>query len=424
MKNTTILYAILLLAAARLFPSCQKEINFPPPVNVATGPVSAWSFTHNGAKYEGCINSAYYEMTNGIKVLSIKGNDVPGNSISILIPVPDGKLTSGSTYTAAQGAALSVDDKNGNTHISNSTPSSFSFTVTAITDTSIVGSFTASLSDTSNATYVITNGNIKAFIGKDNICRQNTGGGSGSGSNSGGTASYSLIASGANCSDVQIRGNYNTGTALTDTSTVTIKVNVSKIGTWSMTTGTVDGMKFSGSGTFTTTGNQTIVLVGAGTPKDVGSIAFPIVTANSNCTFYIPVITSGAAPCSPANNTADFSGVSSDSYSSVFHDANSSFGGYTITANGSKTGISLQFPGPKAPTPGIYHVKPVGGARAIDDVAVYAVASNVLWQSSQGNVYVTVKNGKVNAVICAVSFTGSLGGPSFTTKLTASITEN
>ena len=422
MKNTAILYTILLLVAVRLFPSCQKEINFPAQVNAPTGPVLAWSFTHNGAKFEGCVNSAYYEMTNGIKTLSIKGNDIPGNSISLLIPVPDGKLTAGSTYTAAQGAALSVDDKNGNTHISNSSASSFSFTVTAITDTSITGSFTASLSDTSNANYVITNGNIKALIGKDNICIQNAG--SGSGSNSGGTSSYSLIASGPNCSDVQIRGNYSTGSALGDTNTVSLKVNVSKIGTWSMTTATVNGMKFSGSGTFTTTGNQTIVLKGAGTPKDVGSIAFPVVTANSNCTFYIPVITSGTAPCNPANNTAEFSGVSSDSYSSVFHDANSSFGGYTITANGSTTGISLQFPGPKAPTPGIYHVKPVGGVKAVDDVAVYAVASNVLWQSSQGNVYVTVTNGKITAVICGVSFTGSLGGPAFTTKLTARITEN
>ena len=435
MKNKSVLYVIFFLAIVIFtIVSCQKEVSFEVNGNTGNGGsnafTSGWSFTHTGIKSGGCIDTAYYDVISGIKVLSVEGSDTLGNSILIMLLAPNGNLTAG-TYTAAQGAVLLLDDSNGNSYMSGSSASSFSFTITAITDTSLKGSFTASLTDGANGSYVISGGSVNALIGKANICTQATGSGGsggsggtgGGGSNTGGTSAYTLVTSSSDCSDVSIEGKYNTGVALTNSNKITIKVNVTKTGTWIMTTQTADGMKFSGSGTFTATGTQTIVLIGSGTPTDVGSIAFPITAGVTDCTFYIPVIAAGTAPCNPANNTSDFSGVTSDTYSYVAHDPNSSYGGYTITANGNNSDISLQFPGPKAPTPGIYHVKPVGGVNAVDDVAVYTVASSVWWQSSQGNVYVTVNNGKVTAVMCDVPFSGSLGGPSFTTKLTAKITE-
>jgi len=399
--------------------SCQKEINFKDSGGY-TGFVSSWSYTYSGNRYNGCITSAYYEMINGIKALSINGSDARGNNISILIPAPDGKLSE-TTYTAAKGAALAIDS-NSHTYISDTSASSFLFTVTAVTDTSIQARFTASLTDGSNANYTISNGNISALIGKNNYCVQTAAGSTGG--TSGGTSNYSLVASGSNCSDISLAGNYNTTVALTNDNTVKIKVNVSKIGTWSITTGTVNGMRFSGSGTFTATGAQSIVLTGKGTPVDVEPTGFEITAGSTTCTFYVPVIGSGKAPCNPADSTAEFLGVTTDKYTRISHNTSTNFGAYTINAKGNKTEINLQFKGPNAPTSGVYHVKSTGNVKAIDDVAVNAVANNVTWQASQGNVYVTVTNGKTSAVICSLSLTGSQAGSPPTTKLTARIIGN
>ena len=396
--------------------SCQKEISFQNSAGY-TGFISSWSFAHSGTKYKGCIGSAYYEMINGVKALSIKGSDTRGNNVSILIPAPDGKLSKGN-YTAAQGAALAIDS-NSHTYISDTSASSFLFTVTDISDTSIQATFTASLKDISNSTYTITSGNIAALIGKNNYCVQTSG--DSNGGTSGGTSTYSLKATGNNCSIDSIGGNYNTAVALTSANTLIIKVDVTKIGTWSMTTGTVNGMRFTGNGTFTNTGAQTIILNGNGTPVDINVSDFEITAGTTTCNFYIPVIGAGTAPCNPADSTAEFSGIASDKYSQVAHNPNSSFGGYTITAKGNKTEINLQFKGPNAPTSGVYHVKSTGNVKNIDDVAINAVANNIAWQSSQGNVYVTVTNGKIAAVICSLALSNSQPGSSSTTKLTGKI---
>jgi len=396
--------------------SCQKEISFQNSGGY-TGFISAWSFTHSGNKYNGCIGSAYYEMINGVKALSIKGSDSRGNNVSILIPAPDGKLSKGN-YTAAQGAALAIDS-NSHTYISDTSASSFLFTVLDISDTSIKASFTASLKDISNSFYTISNGNITALIGKNNYCLQTAGGSNGG--TSGGTSTYSLKATGNNCSIDSVAGNYNTTVALTNANTIAIKVDVSKIGTWSLTTGTVNGMRFSGNGTFTNTGAQTIVLNGNGTPLDINVSDFEITAGTTTCNFYIPVIGAGTAPCNPADSTAEFSGITSDKYSQVAHNPNSSLGGFTITAKGNKTEINLQFKGPNAPTSGVYHVKSIGNVKNIDDVAITAVVNNIAWQSSQGNVYVNVTNGNISTVICSLTLSNSQTGSSSTTKLTAKI---
>jgi hypothetical protein len=279
MKNTSVLYAGLLLTIAIIeVTSCQKEISFP--VN-NTRFISGWSFTHSNTEYEGCVTSADYETANSVKLVSIKGDDGRNSFISIKIPAPDGKLIAGTTYTAAQGAALTVDDKNGNTYRSNSAATSFSFTTSVVTDTSIIGTFKASLSDVLNTGYVISDGHVSALLGRNNICRAN--------GNTSGTAAYSLIASSTSCSDVSVEGNYNTGKVLTASNKISIKVNVSSTGTWSLATATVNGMKFSGTGTFTATGIQSIVLTGRGIPENAGYTGFSIVGTTTSCTFYILV---------------------------------------------------------------------------------------------------------------------------------------
>lgn len=427
MKNLfTPCITVLFISILSLY-SCQKEQSFEQNQIGSTGGnnsfTPAWTFKNNGKTYTGCVDTAYYDQSSGIKVLSIEGSDAPGNAFMIFLYSPSGNLTK-TTYTGAQGSGIMVSDSTGNTYISGATASSFNFTITAITDTSISGNFTASLTDpVTHAAYVISGGSVNALIGKENGCSQNTGGSTGgnTGGNSGSTAEYALVSSGTGCADVSLEGNYNTGVALSSGNKATIQVNVTRVGTWNISTETINGIKFSGSGTFSATGAQTIILSGTGTPTQTGSFEYPFSTGTADCNFFVPVIGGGAATCNPAENTADFSSVGTINFYSVAHDPNA--GGYTITANGMGGDLSLQFAGTAQPKAGVYHVKQVGGASAVDDVAVYAVAGSVLWQSSQGNVYVTVTNNKVTAVICDVPFSGSLGGPSFTTKITAKITE-
>lgn len=423
----------LLLCA--FFSSCQKEVSKEesnnPGNNTGSNASYSWSFTQNNSAYRGCIDTAYYETANGIKIFNIEGSDSAGSFFSIHLVTLSGKLEAG-TYSPAQGASMVFQHHNGDTYTSGTTASGISFRITAINDTSITATFTASLTDLfTNSGFAISAGSIHALIGKPNPCTSsvggNTGGGSGGGTGGGSGSSgaeFEPVASGTACSNPLVQGNYNTGVDLATANTVSLEVNVTKTGNWSASTGIVNGIKFSGAGSFSGTGKQTIILQGSGKPVLAESSRFDVLLGNTECSFYVPVINGGTAPCSPDSNTARFSGVATINFYYVgYNPSASAWNGYTIDANGSGGDISLQFAGSAQPKPGIYHVKQVGGARAVDDVAVYAVAGSILWQSSTGDVYVTVKNGKVTAVLCDIPFSGSLGGPSYQTKITAKFTE-
>lgn len=68
------------------------------------------------------------------------------------------------------------------------------------------------------------------------------------------------------CGSATVSGVYKVGTALAVSNTITLPVNVSALGSYTITTNTVDGISFNASGTFTATGNQNITLQGMGTP--------------------------------------------------------------------------------------------------------------------------------------------------------------
>lgn len=81
------------------------------------------------------------------------------------------------------------------------------------------------------------------------------------------------------CGSAIVNGVYTKGTALTASNTITLPVTVTTLGSWSITTNTVDGISFSGSGTFTSTGNQNVTLAGTGKPT---STTDKVMTISSN----------------------------------------------------------------------------------------------------------------------------------------------
>ena len=84
-----------------------------------------------------------------------------------------------------------------------------------------------------------------------------------------------------------IVGTYVTGVPMNATNVVVQDVIINSTGPYTITTDTVNGVYFAASGTFTNTGNQTIDLVGNGTPLAAGVFTFTITAGSSFCTFQI-----------------------------------------------------------------------------------------------------------------------------------------
>jgi hypothetical protein len=107
----------------------------------------------------------------------------------------------------------------------------------------------------------------------------------------GGSAIFSYAGSPGACADAILNGYYQAGSPLKVDNAVTIAVNVSNIGSYSVTTPTVNGINFSGSGSFATPGLGTIRLSGSGIPKFAGTYSFS--PGLNGCSF--PVSISGSA---------------------------------------------------------------------------------------------------------------------------------
>ncbi|REC49011.1 hypothetical protein [Chryseobacterium pennipullorum] len=99
----------------------------------------------------------------------------------------------------------------------------------------------------------------------------------------GGSAVYTI-----NCDPV-VNGNFHKGSPAAGS--VRIKVTVTRPGGYKINTDTVNGMRFSGEGTFESTGEQFVILSAEGTPVQTGTFLYSIINpgGNENCTFSITV---------------------------------------------------------------------------------------------------------------------------------------
>ena len=103
-------------------------------------------------------------------------------------------------------------------------------------------------------------------------------------------ATYS-IGAGGSCENTVINGTFWSGVPLNSSSFITMQVNVSAIGTYSITTDAVNGYSFGTSGEFSATGLQTVNLISIGTPVAAQTDHFTATASNSGgtCTFEIYV---------------------------------------------------------------------------------------------------------------------------------------
>lgn len=102
----------------------------------------------------------------------------------------------------------------------------------------------------------------------------------------GGSAVFTI-----SCTGATPTGTYVVGTALTAGNTITLNVNITTIGSWSVTTApAVNGITFSGTGTFAAAGTGTITLTGSGTPTAAGTHTFTVTGGTGTCTFQTTTI--------------------------------------------------------------------------------------------------------------------------------------
>jgi len=105
--------------------------------------------------------------------------------------------------------------------------------------------------------------------------------------NMSGTAVFSFYGSPDTCTYSIVTGSYKTGTALGNANKVTIGVDVTTVGTFNASTSAVNGIKFTGSGTFSATGFQTISLTGSGTPATPGFFSYAV--GSNGCSFPVTI---------------------------------------------------------------------------------------------------------------------------------------
>ncbi len=116
--------------------------------------------------------------------------------------------------------------------------------------------------------------------------------------NTAGTSIYSFDGGTGVCTGAIVSGSYQVGTLLTTSNTATINVNVDSIGTYTISTNTVNGISFKGSGVFTAKGPQTITLTASGTPTAAG--AFDFKPTATSCAFSVTVVGANGGPTETA----------------------------------------------------------------------------------------------------------------------------
>lgn len=139
---------------------------------------------------------------------------------------------------------------------------------------------------------------LAGFISCQKDLSTETAGAAGS---TGSTAVFSLVPSGSNCSDATISGVFQAGKVLMTDSKLMVTVTVTKAGTWTYTTNTVNGFVFKGSGSFTTTGSQVITLQASGTPLAAGNSSFSLVMGTTTCGVSITVISGNSGSTTDAS---------------------------------------------------------------------------------------------------------------------------
>lgn len=309
-----------LISAVFLFNACQKEHSFE---QGNLPPAGNWEFSNGSAAYSGNIDSVYQGSIGSTKQLFIVGKTSNGAQFFQMHLFADSfKIGS---YNASSFESSFTYNTNAKTIYSASQLiGEFTVNITSIDDTHIEGNFSGAAKDSSGNVVQLTNGKFKSSFASGSINPPSSG---------------VLGDSAGNCKPILIGGDYAEGIPTDNYNTIQAQVTVAVAGPYTISTNTVDGLSFSRSGTFTTTGQQNVLLFASGTPSVSGDYGFILKYGNSQCAFTLKVL--GNATGSLGSNGNDCTPFS---FAGTYQQG--------ITFNTGNT-VSIQV---NAATTGAYHI--------------------------------------------------------------------
>ncbi|MEO8415019.1 MAG: hypothetical protein ABI472_15225 [Ginsengibacter sp.] len=261
-----------LIMAVVLLNACTKEYSLE--TGGLTAPTGTWQFNDSLALFAGNMDSAYIDFSsaNNTKELQLIGTSLDGSQNFHMHLFADAFKTgtykaslfqSSFEYTTTAKTLYQADQFVGE----------FTVTITSYGSNLVAGTFSGSVIDSANKIKQITLGKFTSTFSPNG--------------NTGNVSAGVLGDSSGNCKPVTLAGTYTQGIALTAANTAQVQVTVASVGTYSIATNTINGVNFSKTGTFTSTGVQTISLTGSGTPLNAGLQNFSVTFGTSACSFGI-----------------------------------------------------------------------------------------------------------------------------------------
>ena len=103
------------------------------------------------------------------------------------------------------------------------------------------------------------------------------------------------VITGINCSGAVLAGTYQQGTATGSGNTVQIQATVTTAGTYTISTNSVNGVSFSGSGALAAGTQMVTLTANGGTPTNSGTVSYTVTSGTNTCDFDI-TYQSGTTP--------------------------------------------------------------------------------------------------------------------------------
>ncbi len=267
MKPVRITFYFILVIV--LFTACRKEYSLEG--GSLKTPAGSWEFKDGGSQFVGNMDTAYINSSGGnTKELQLIGTSSDGSQTFHMHLFADTFKVG--TYKASLFQSAFEYSGGGKTlYQASQLIGEFVVNVTSYGNNLISGNFSGAALDSGNNVKDLTEGKFVSIIG----------------GGSSGVSSGVLGTNGGVCEPATLAGSYTQGIDLTAANTVQVKVTVAKAGSYSIISNNINGVSFSKTGTFTTTGEQNIILNGSGTPTSTGNQAFTIKYGNSECSFTI-----------------------------------------------------------------------------------------------------------------------------------------
>ncbi len=230
-------------------------------------------------------------------------------------------------------------------------------------------------------------------------------------------AVFTLAGGPDTCMNYVLAGNYAVDTPMTAANSVTVKVNVTTAGTYSISTTQNNGISFSGVGVLSATGAQTITLMASGTPAQAVSTTMLLTAGNSTCSFVVDV--SGGFDYFPrtANNnwSYQYDGVADDSLLIRAKPGIVNMGGNTYTVFEATKNAATGFEdiGAYRKSGSDYHTYVdlgsyfgIGGPQNIDYIFLKDnLPANTSWQTAPINGTFTDTTGTIFPISLRIAFT-------------------